>query len=251
MAAPWRRSLLSAPAQPGDGGSPERAPPSPATSARRRILPSRIQLRALARRASASRRSSSSTSRGLAGVALPRARPARALLRRAADPLGAALERRGEVAAVPRARDRARLLARRPVRAARAARGRGRIVSSLLLVTRDHARVRGRHGLPALDLRPLRDGVRAQRDRDRAPALELRGRDRATSGASPACAGARCSSARASGSTRLRRALGLGRGGIDYEFLGALSSDGEPRGLPVLGGVADLPRVLREQRPTS
>jgi exopolysaccharide biosynthesis polyprenyl glycosylphosphotransferase len=49
--------------------------------------------------------------------------------------------------------------------------------------------------------------------------------------------------------TRLRRALGLGRGGIDYEFLGALSSGGEPRGLPLLGGVFDLPRILRDQRP--
>jgi exopolysaccharide biosynthesis polyprenyl glycosylphosphotransferase len=47
----------------------------------------------------------------------------------------------------------------------------------------------------------------------------------------------------------LRRALGLGRGGIDYEFLGALSSDGEVAGLPVLGRVEDLERVLREHRP--
>jgi exopolysaccharide biosynthesis polyprenyl glycosylphosphotransferase len=49
--------------------------------------------------------------------------------------------------------------------------------------------------------------------------------------------------------TSLRRALGLGRDGIDYEFLGALSSDGVPRSLPLLGGVADLPRVLRDLRP--
>jgi len=49
--------------------------------------------------------------------------------------------------------------------------------------------------------------------------------------------------------TSLCRALGLGRGGIDYEFLGALSSDGVPQSLPLLGGVADLPRVLRELRP--
>ena len=47
----------------------------------------------------------------------------------------------------------------------------------------------------------------------------------------------------------LRRALGLGRGGIDYEFLGALSSDGDSRGLPVLGAVSDLARVLHDQRP--
>ena len=45
----------------------------------------------------------------------------------------------------------------------------------------------------------------------------------------------------------LHRALGLGRGGIDYEFVGVLSSDGEAAGLPVLGSVADLPRVLEEQ----
>ena len=47
----------------------------------------------------------------------------------------------------------------------------------------------------------------------------------------------------------LHGALGLGRGGIDYEFLGALSSDGGPCGLPVLGGVSDLPRVLHDERP--
>src|SRR5438477_2570252 len=47
----------------------------------------------------------------------------------------------------------------------------------------------------------------------------------------------------------LRGALGLGRGGIDYEFLGALSSDGDVADLPVLGSVADLDRVLREHRP--
>ena len=45
----------------------------------------------------------------------------------------------------------------------------------------------------------------------------------------------------------LRRALGLGRGGIDYEFVGVLSSDGGAAGLPVLGRVEDLPRVLEEQ----
>ena len=44
----------------------------------------------------------------------------------------------------------------------------------------------------------------------------------------------------------LRRALGLGRGGIDYEFVGVLSSNGDATGLPVLGGVTDLPRVLEE-----
>ena len=47
----------------------------------------------------------------------------------------------------------------------------------------------------------------------------------------------------------LRRALGLGRARIDYEFLGALSTDGESGGLPALGPIADLSRVLQEQHP--
>jgi len=47
----------------------------------------------------------------------------------------------------------------------------------------------------------------------------------------------------------LRQALGLGRGGIDYEFLGALSSGGEVAGMQVLGGLSDLKQVLREQHP--
>jgi exopolysaccharide biosynthesis polyprenyl glycosylphosphotransferase len=48
----------------------------------------------------------------------------------------------------------------------------------------------------------------------------------------------------------LRRALGLGRSGIDYEFLGALTPDGsEDPLLHVIGGVDDLPRVLRELHP--
>jgi exopolysaccharide biosynthesis polyprenyl glycosylphosphotransferase len=42
----------------------------------------------------------------------------------------------------------------------------------------------------------------------------------------------------------LRRALGQTRSGIDYEFVGVLSSDGDAAGLPVLGRVGDLPRVL-------
>src|SRR3954471_8108527 len=48
----------------------------------------------------------------------------------------------------------------------------------------------------------------------------------------------------------LRRALGLGRSGIDYEFLGALTPDGsEDPLLTVLGGVDALPRVLEELHP--
>jgi exopolysaccharide biosynthesis polyprenyl glycosylphosphotransferase len=42
----------------------------------------------------------------------------------------------------------------------------------------------------------------------------------------------------------LRRALGQGRGGIDYEFVGAISRSDEAAGLPVLGRLAALPAVL-------
>jgi len=49
--------------------------------------------------------------------------------------------------------------------------------------------------------------------------------------------------------SNLLRALGRGRSGIDYEFLGALSAASELDGVPVLGRVADLPRVLRELQP--
>jgi exopolysaccharide biosynthesis polyprenyl glycosylphosphotransferase len=47
----------------------------------------------------------------------------------------------------------------------------------------------------------------------------------------------------------LRRALGQGRGGIDYEFLGAVTDDGEELALPVLGTVTELPQVLELLRP--
>jgi exopolysaccharide biosynthesis polyprenyl glycosylphosphotransferase len=42
----------------------------------------------------------------------------------------------------------------------------------------------------------------------------------------------------------LRRALGRGRGGIDYEFVGAISRSDEAAGLPVLGRLPALPAVL-------
>jgi exopolysaccharide biosynthesis polyprenyl glycosylphosphotransferase len=45
----------------------------------------------------------------------------------------------------------------------------------------------------------------------------------------------------------LRRALGLGRGGIDYEFVGVLSADGADVGLPVLGRVEDVRSLLEAQ----
>jgi exopolysaccharide biosynthesis polyprenyl glycosylphosphotransferase len=47
----------------------------------------------------------------------------------------------------------------------------------------------------------------------------------------------------------LRRALGLGRGGIDYDFLGAVSIDGAEVGLPLLGPVSDLPEILDRLHP--
>jgi exopolysaccharide biosynthesis polyprenyl glycosylphosphotransferase len=45
----------------------------------------------------------------------------------------------------------------------------------------------------------------------------------------------------------LRRSLGTGRSGIQYEFLGAVASGGDIVGLPVLGGLDAVPRILRDQ----
>ncbi len=45
----------------------------------------------------------------------------------------------------------------------------------------------------------------------------------------------------------LRRALGLARGGIDYEFVGVLSEDGEDAGLELLGTPAELQAILSAQ----
>ncbi|TML15394.1 MAG: sugar transferase [Actinobacteria bacterium] len=45
----------------------------------------------------------------------------------------------------------------------------------------------------------------------------------------------------------LRRSLGSGRSGIEYEFLGAVASDGDAVDLPVLGRLDAVPRILREQ----
>jgi exopolysaccharide biosynthesis polyprenyl glycosylphosphotransferase len=47
----------------------------------------------------------------------------------------------------------------------------------------------------------------------------------------------------------LRRAIGRGRGGIDYEFIGVLAANAETDGLPILGSLADLEDVLAEHRP--
>ncbi|MDX6486574.1 MAG: hypothetical protein QOF43_1727 [Gaiellaceae bacterium] len=47
----------------------------------------------------------------------------------------------------------------------------------------------------------------------------------------------------------LRRGLGLGRGGIEYDFLGALTSASELRGLEILGGIDDAARVLADLHP--
>src|SRR5205823_11901538 len=43
---------------------------------------------------------------------------------------------------------------------------------------------------------------------------------------------------------RLHASLGRGRGGMDYQFLGAMAPSGEGIDLPVLGSVEELPRVL-------
>lgn len=45
----------------------------------------------------------------------------------------------------------------------------------------------------------------------------------------------------------LQHALGRDRGGIDYEFVGVISADGEAAGLPLLGTLADLAGVLQER----
>jgi exopolysaccharide biosynthesis polyprenyl glycosylphosphotransferase len=46
----------------------------------------------------------------------------------------------------------------------------------------------------------------------------------------------------------LRRTLGLGRGGIDYEFVGAISNSGEDVALRLLGSVDELPDILDSER---
>jgi exopolysaccharide biosynthesis polyprenyl glycosylphosphotransferase len=47
--------------------------------------------------------------------------------------------------------------------------------------------------------------------------------------------------------TKLRRMLGSDRSGIRYEFLGAVSPNGDTGTLPFLGGLDELPEVLRER----
>lgn len=46
----------------------------------------------------------------------------------------------------------------------------------------------------------------------------------------------------------LHRTLGSARGGIDYDFVGAIAHAGSP-GLPVLGGLDELEEVLARERP--
>jgi exopolysaccharide biosynthesis polyprenyl glycosylphosphotransferase len=46
---------------------------------------------------------------------------------------------------------------------------------------------------------------------------------------------------------RLRRTLGASRGGIDYDFVGAVSTSSDGAGLPLLGTVATLPSILAER----
>jgi exopolysaccharide biosynthesis polyprenyl glycosylphosphotransferase len=45
----------------------------------------------------------------------------------------------------------------------------------------------------------------------------------------------------------LRRVLGEGRGGIAYDFLGAVGPSSDGMALPFLGGVGDLPRIFAER----
>jgi exopolysaccharide biosynthesis polyprenyl glycosylphosphotransferase len=47
----------------------------------------------------------------------------------------------------------------------------------------------------------------------------------------------------------LRRALGLGRGGIDYDFVGAVTDELADLDLPVLGDLAELPVLLERLHP--
>ncbi|MGH2936427.1 MAG: sugar transferase [Gaiellaceae bacterium] len=49
--------------------------------------------------------------------------------------------------------------------------------------------------------------------------------------------------------TSLRRAIGRGRSGIDYEFVGVVASAVGTSGLPVLGSFSELDRVLEEHHP--
>jgi exopolysaccharide biosynthesis polyprenyl glycosylphosphotransferase len=47
--------------------------------------------------------------------------------------------------------------------------------------------------------------------------------------------------------TKLRHTLGSDRSGIRYEFLGAVASNGDTGALPLLGGLDDVPAILRER----
>jgi len=49
---------------------------------------------------------------------------------------------------------------------------------------------------------------------------------------------------RSDGLARLRRTLGASRGGIDYDFVGTITSSADGAGLPVLGQLPSLPAVL-------
>ena len=123
--------------------------------------------RARAPRSRASSRSSRSTSAASRLRSISRSSCASSTTARGRSS-GASVERRGELAAVPRARHRARLLARRAsTRRASSVPAPAASSRRCSLVTVDHARVRGRVGLSAHDVRPLRDGVRAGGARDR------------------------------------------------------------------------------------
>ena len=130
---------------------------------------------------------------------------------------------------------------------ARVAAGAGRSSSSLLLVTVITLAFGLGTGYHLTTFGLYADGVRAVSARRRrcAPSYDVLTRDVCRS---PACGGARSSSARAT-LLELRRALGLGRGGIDYEFLGAIAPRRSSFDLPSLGAVDILPAILDRLHP--
>ena len=151
------------------------------------------------------------------------------------------------MAAVPRARHRARLLAQRAVRRARAPRR----ARDDRLVARPrhgaHARLRrSARGYHFTTLRDLPDCARHCASSS-APARELR-RRHAGRLRLAGLGGASCSSARARTSRACSATLGQGRGGIDYEFLGAIAPSQRDIALPVLGSLDDLSTSSRVRR---
>ena len=136
--------------------------------------------------------------------------------------MGRALEGRDGLAAVPDADHRARLLAGRPLRRARAA-GRVRAGRRLARPRRcDHADLRPRHRAPVLDVRPRADRGRARARSASACCAGATTSSPATSSSSPAFAAGRSSSATGRAWRGCAGRSAQGRGGIDYDFVGAI-----------------------------